>query len=301
MIDIGALGSGLSLAKNGIWYSSSNQPVSYPDKGNQDCFDIENESFWFRHRNCCIIEAVKAFPPVSAPAYCTGKADLPDGTIFDIGGGNGFVSLGLIEAGYDAVLVEPGPQGAENALRRGVANIVCATTESAGFKRGSLPAVGLFDVIEHIDNDLDFMRDIRGLVKPGGRIYATVPSYQSLWSAQDESAGHFRRYSMQSLLRLFGSAGFHIDYVTAVFRFLPVPVFFLRSLPYKLAKSISALRSLICSGVNDSSKILRDHSAGNGISRKLLDYLMNFEVENIRRSETMLFGGSLLIVARPGV
>ena len=35
----------------------------------------------------------------------------PPGTVFDVGGGNGFVTLAIQNAGMDAVLVEPGPEG----------------------------------------------------------------------------------------------------------------------------------------------------------------------------------------------
>ena len=86
MVDIASIAPGLELHEDGIWYSPDEQPVSYPDEGHGACIALEDGSFWFRHRNRCIVAAVKAFPP-------------PDGgTIFDIGGGNGFVARGLLDA-----------------------------------------------------------------------------------------------------------------------------------------------------------------------------------------------------------
>ena len=83
MVDIQSISTGLRLAEDGIWYSSENQDVSYPPDGNEACFAIEDGSFWFKHRNSCIASIVRNFPPEN------------EGTIFDIGGGNGYVSLGL--------------------------------------------------------------------------------------------------------------------------------------------------------------------------------------------------------------
>jgi len=83
MIDIAALAPDLRLAEDGIWYSSESQPISYPSDGNDACFALENSSFWFAHRNDCIIAAARKFPPPAG------------GLIFDVGGGNGFVARGL--------------------------------------------------------------------------------------------------------------------------------------------------------------------------------------------------------------
>ena len=69
------------------------------DNGNDLCFEIEENSFWFGHRNNCIIEMIKNYPPTR------------NSPIFDVGGGNGFVAKGLLDAGLEVVLVEPGPAG----------------------------------------------------------------------------------------------------------------------------------------------------------------------------------------------
>jgi hypothetical protein len=54
MIDIATMGADLKLANDGIWYSSEHERVSYPTDGNDSTFAIEDDSFWFRHRNDCI-------------------------------------------------------------------------------------------------------------------------------------------------------------------------------------------------------------------------------------------------------
>jgi hypothetical protein len=37
--------------------------VSYLGEGNEACFEVEDQSFWFRHRNDCIRELVRSFLP----------------------------------------------------------------------------------------------------------------------------------------------------------------------------------------------------------------------------------------------
>lgn len=145
MINVKSIARGLRLDEDGIWYSADTEDISYPAEGNEALFAIEDESFWFKHRNNCIVSVVNSF------------SKNKDKTIVDIGGGNGFVSFGLAEAGFDVALVEPGRTGAVYAKSRGVENVICATTDSAEFRQNSLPAVGLFDVIEHIDDDQLFL------------------------------------------------------------------------------------------------------------------------------------------------
>src|SRR5271170_4405432 len=138
------MAANLELGEHGIWFSKGQSNVSYPAAGNEACFEIEDHSFWFRHRNRCIATVVRGFPPA--------------GALFDLGGGNGFVSLCLQKAGWQSVVVEPGSVGAINARKRGLENVICATLEDADFRAHSLPAAGLFDVLEHIDGDGQFLR-----------------------------------------------------------------------------------------------------------------------------------------------
>lgn len=88
----------LRLGEDGVLYADGVGAISYPDEGNEACFEVEDQSFWFRHRNHCIRELVRNFPP--------------QGPLFDVGGGNGFVAKGLMDAGWEVVLVEPGPSEA---------------------------------------------------------------------------------------------------------------------------------------------------------------------------------------------
>ena len=82
-------------------------PMSFPRDGNERNADFEGDSFWFAHRQRCLVTAMRAFDP---------------GPVFvDIGGGTGFVSAAVKrDLGKHVVLIEPDPAGGRLAKQRGV-------------------------------------------------------------------------------------------------------------------------------------------------------------------------------------
>ncbi len=274
--------TGLRLAEDGIWYAESSEALSYPEDGNADCFALEDNSFWFKHRNRCIGALLEKY---------TGPVDRP---LLDIGGGNGTVAASLEEQGFPAVLVEPGPTGAKNAQTRGLKNIICATTHSAGFLPESLPAVGLFDVVEHIEDDLKFMRHIYSLMRPGGKLFITLPAYTWLWSGADESAGHFRRHNTRSSRDLLKASGFDMQFFSYIFAFLPLPSLILRSLPYRLGLQSGDQKV-------SQNNLAKDHMSQQSMGNKLVGKLLSWEVDRLARGKTIPMGGSCILVAqKPG-
>ena len=247
-------------------------------KGNDQCFEIEDKSFWFQHRNACIIELVKKFPPPGI------------GPIFDVGGGNGFVAKGLMDAGRDVVLVEPRSAGARNARKRGLQHVVCATTQSAGFKPGSLPAIGVFDVVEHIEDDVAFLRHLHDLLEPGGMLYLAVPAYNFLWSDADDYAGHFRRYSFKTLEKLCSSTYLNVQFLTGVFPWLIAPLSLFRALPYRLVGKSKK-------NITDVKATINDHSLPAWLER-FVKKLNEWECARISRGIPIPLGASLLLAAK---
>jgi SAM-dependent methyltransferase len=270
--------SSLQLGADGIFYAAGAEAISYPEQGNEACFEVEDQSFWFRHRNDCIRELVRNFPP-------RGK-----GPIFDVGGGNGFVAKGLLDAGWDVVLVEPGPAGARNSKKRGLPDVICATTQSAGFQSGTLPAIGVFDVVEHIEDDLGFLRHLNDLLVPGGMLYLTVPAFQALWSQEDVDAGHFRRYSLKQMEKKLIQAGYEVAYSTYIFQWLVVAVGLFRVLPYRLG--------LCAKNKNDSDKVQRDHVLKEGLVSSIMRNLLQREHGMIEANGVLPLGGSCMVAAR---
>jgi SAM-dependent methyltransferase len=207
--------------------------------------------------------------------------------LLDVGGGNGCVTRALLDAGHAAVLLEPGADGVRHARARGVAPIIHSTLEAAGIVRAVLPAVGLFDVIEHVADDAAFLRRIRGLMVPRGRLYVTVPALDWIWSTADVSAGHHRRYSRTGLTLKLEAAGFEVEYASHFFAILPVPIFIGRS-----------LRGRILGPGDAQTRARIEHRPRSALLRRALAGMTRLECHWVRRGTRLPTGSSCLAVAR---
>ena len=272
-MSIEELATNVELREPGFWVARTSSAVSYPEDGNAWCFSIEDSSFWFAHRNRCIVEIFRRFPP--------------SGLVLDVGGGNGCVASAIERAGWHVALVEPGLQGALNARTRGLSTVINSTFDDAGFKEGSIHAVGLFDVLEHIQDDSAFLNSIRSTLTRSGRLYLTVPAFNVLWSHDDVVAGHFRRYASPSIRRTVTQAGYRVDFLTHLFFPLPLPIFLSRALPTK-----AGLRKTI-----DWEKEKEQHLRPGGLSGRWLEKILSIEADILRRGYSIPFGGSIMVVA----
>jgi SAM-dependent methyltransferase len=270
------LSTEVELASDGIWHARRSVPISYPADSNQLLYEVEDKSFWFSHRNLCILEALRRYPP--------------SGVFFDIGGGNGCVSAAIQEAGWPVVLLEPGCDGARNARARGIEHVICSTLDEAGLRSASVDTAGAFDVIEHIQDDLGFLRSIAAVLRPGGRLYLTVPAFPFLWSQEDSDTGHYRRYTLRTIDEVLRKAGFAVEYSTYFFSFLPPAILAGRSLPYRLGIRFDR------TSVEQQARA--QHRAGTGVLRHIMAPVFDREVQRIREGKRLRFGSSCLAVAR---
>ncbi len=272
--DLASIAPGLRQDADGIWRARKSAAIDYPDEANAFCFAVEDRSFWFAHRNRIIVEAVRRFPPA--------------GPIADIGAGNGFVSLALTQAGFPTMVIEPGPAGARNARSRGLSPVVCATLDDAALEPASLSAGGLFDVLEHIDDERRFLAELRRVLAPGARLYLTVPAFRWLWSSEDDLVGHHRRYSIAALRRALEQCGFEVDYATYFFAPLPAPLLLLRTIPSLLRRANDARSQA------DRGRAPAVRAAVAGVATRLLSPELRF----VRSGRRIPFGTSVLAVAR---
>lgn len=74
-LDLSDFAADLLSGPDGIWRGRGTEPVSYPVSANDACFELEDSSFWFTHRNACLTVMLDRFPT--------------SGPFFDVGGGNG--------------------------------------------------------------------------------------------------------------------------------------------------------------------------------------------------------------------
>lgn len=75
------------------------------------------------------------------------------------------------------------------------------------FGDGEFDLVLATDIIEHVDDDLRAITEIRRVLAPGGTAIISVPAFQSLWGLQDDVSHHKRRYLKKELLELIRRGG----------------------------------------------------------------------------------------------
>lgn len=270
--DLLDLAPDLERREDGIWFARQQSAVSYPEHGHAACLQVEDQSFWFRHRNRCIASVAHRFSP--------------NGTLLDIGGGNGYVAKGLGDAGIACALLEPGVDGALAARARGVDPVICARLEDIGAAAGTVDAAGMFDVLEHIEDEAGALQQVHALLRPGGRLFLTVPAYNLLHSADDIMAGHFRRYTVRSLERALTANGFRLEYATYIFAPLPPIVLLFRTIP-----SVLRLRR-----PEDAEKQSAEELGRQGITTRIVDRVLDSEARRIEAGRTIPFGTSCLAV-----
>jgi SAM-dependent methyltransferase len=74
-----------------------------------------------------------------------------------------------------------------------------------------MDTVVCLNVLEHVEDDLQGLRNIHGALTPGGRAIILVPQDQKLYGPLDAALGHFRRYSKEELRGRMEQAGFRVD------------------------------------------------------------------------------------------
>jgi len=83
---------------------------------------------------------------------------------------------------------------------------------SAERPSGSFGGILMLDVIEHVEDDVSFVRDVvDGSLAPGGWLLASVPAYQWLFSEHDRVLKHYRRYSPRAIRTVLEGAGLHVE------------------------------------------------------------------------------------------
>lgn len=153
---------------------------------------VEDRHWWFRARREIIFEQFRKYLP---PATDRLVAEIGCGT-----GGN----LKFLQDHYRVVGVDLSAEAVGYAAQR-VAGPVCQgdfRTELAG-RWPEVDGVLLADVLEHVPDDREFLRDLLDLLRPGGMVVLTVPAHPFLWSHHDLVLGHLRRYTAPTFRALW--------------------------------------------------------------------------------------------------
>ena len=156
---------------------------------------LEDRHWWYAERRSLLAARVAA---LGAP-----------GTALDVGAAGGGNTRVLRDAGWRALALEYGEDGALVAHERGLC-VVRGDATRLPVADASVDLVVAFDVLEHIDDDAAVVAHIRRVLRPGGTLLVAVPAGMRNWSAHDEAVGHVRRYERQPLRDLLQGGGLDV-------------------------------------------------------------------------------------------
>ncbi len=247
----------------------------------QRVFDVEDRHFWFLARNRVLARAL-ATMPVQIPS---------PRLVLEVGCGTGN-TLRVLRAAFPSATVVGVDLFADAlafARRRNVASLVQARVEQLPF-RAEFDVIGLFDVLEHVQDDGAALDGLRRLLRPGGTLLVTVPAGRALWSRFDDESHHVRRYEPMELGDKLGASGFGPSYVTYFMTGLYPVVWLGRRVQRWLDRPARG-------GTRSDSATARELRVIPGLNGSLLRLLAP-EAAWIANRRRLPFGTSLLAIAR---
>jgi SAM-dependent methyltransferase len=167
-------------------------------------FRIEQSHWWYTGRRKILTSFVEDI--------CRRVTDRRP-RILDVGCGTGANLLMLSQYG-DAQGVDVSEDALAFCRERGLENVKLGAAEKLPYDDGTFDLVTALDVVEHLDDDLAGLREMRRVLRPGGRVLLFVPTFMFLWGLQDDVSNHRRRYRMPELGRVLEQAGFEVERMT---------------------------------------------------------------------------------------
>src|SRR6185369_6926085 len=135
--------------------------------------------------------------------------------ILDVGCGTGANLEMLSEFGV-AEGVDVSTEALSFCQARGLENVKLGAAEALPYEDNSFDLVTGLDVVEHLDDDLAGLKEMRRVLRRGGQTLLFVPAFMFLWGVQDDISNHRRRYTLKGLRRAVNEAGFEIERATYV-------------------------------------------------------------------------------------
>jgi SAM-dependent methyltransferase len=166
--------------------------------------DTEARHWWFAGRRSILATLIAGF------------ALPPDAKILEIGSGTGgnldmlsaFGQVNALETDAAARAIAAEKTGNRFDIRAG------RCPNDIPFAAETFELVCLFDVLEHIDEDVETLAAVKKLLAADGRILVTVPAYRWLWSGHDEFLHHKRRYGRSELRAKAVAAGLTVEKIS---------------------------------------------------------------------------------------
>lgn len=189
---------GIEIEEGIIEYNQEtiSEHEDYNAIGLKALYAVEEKHFWFLARKNKIINWFKKYVK-------------PHERILEIGAGTGNVALALQNQGFQVSVSEMHKYGLHFAKSYGIQHCYCFDLFDPPFVN-HFDVVGMFDVLEHIQADVDAMKCVHKILKKNGKVILTVPAHSWLWSKDDVLAGHKQRYTLEKIEEVMKKSDFEV-------------------------------------------------------------------------------------------
>jgi SAM-dependent methyltransferase len=161
---------------------------------------IEKEHFWFVTRREVVRDVLRH-----------AVADLGRRALFDVGCGSGGLLEFLGASGVPlAGACDVYPESLAIVRRRVQVPLLLVDEGRFPPLAPGYSLLSMFDVLEHIDDDVGTLRHLLEALEPGGVLVLTVPAHPFLFDEMDTIAHHRRRYTRRELRGKLDAAGFRV-------------------------------------------------------------------------------------------
>jgi len=140
----------------------------------------------------------------------------------------------------------------------------------------------LLDVLEHIENDDEFLQSCYFHLKKDGFLIINVPSIPELFSKYDNAVGHIRRYKKRDIKNLLKKNRYQI-FLIKYWGFLLIPLLLLRKMMINLSKQ------------NDEETIKKGMDTQPKIIMSIISMLKYIELKFLNIS---ILGSSLVSIVK---
>lgn len=172
-------------------------------------YELENTHWYFRGKRTLLQKLLSALLKKDA-----------NRKLLDVGCGTGNILL-MLQAFGNAVGVDTSPVALEFCRTRNLTGLYQTLPDQGlPFPAQSFDVTCAFDLLEHIEDDLGFLREMKRVTQENGVILLIVPAHPGLWSDHDVALHHRRRYTRKQFAGLIQNAGLRCERMTYFNSFL---------------------------------------------------------------------------------
>ncbi len=134
------------------------------------------------------------------------------GPFLDAGCGLGDVSEHLARRGWSGKAIDASLQSVQqaSATLSYISDQVEVKQHEILVESGNYKTIFLFDVLEHVPDDLGLLKHLASLMENGSHLLISVPVFKHEWRWDDRFYGHVRRYEIEEIQDLLSKAGFAV-------------------------------------------------------------------------------------------